>query len=249
MLEIARRHVDRELELQPALAPRRRLTRRAGDDPVGHVVDEAALLGERDEFVGRHDAAGRMLPAGEGLDPANLSRPAIQLGLIFEQQLAIGDGMGERTRQQRRLELAQPLELVAEEREADRLLQRPGHRKAALARQPLGRLEHLGVDAAGDENPCRALGLGEVAQQLDAVGAGHLEIEQDDGRPPRPDLLFELGRAGGDEGLVARSLAHTARIVAEAAIVIDDQETVLVHDTSAARTKVQFPKVMGALQP
>ena len=76
--ELQRRQVDRDrAAVEPAALPALRAARRprrSTQSPIGS--DQAALLGERDEFAGQQQAARRMLPAQQrlGADDARRSR-------------------------------------------------------------------------------------------------------------------------------------------------------------------------------
>ena len=56
--------------------------------PVADLVDDPGLLGNADEVVGRDHAAGRMLPAQQGLGPGHSARREAELGLQGEHELA-----------------------------------------------------------------------------------------------------------------------------------------------------------------
>ena len=64
-------------------------------DPPGQRLDQARLLGERDELGRRHQTPLRMLPTHEGLDAGQ--RPVAQAdeGLVVEKKLLLLDGEAE----------------------------------------------------------------------------------------------------------------------------------------------------------
>ncbi len=70
MHELRRRQIDRDLE---RLGPGCRLPAGLAQDPLAHLDDEAALLGDRDEFGGRDLATHRMLPARQCLESDDLA--------------------------------------------------------------------------------------------------------------------------------------------------------------------------------
>jgi hypothetical protein len=53
------------------------------DDPIGQRIDEAARFGERDELIGRDNAARRVAPAHQRLDRRHPPGAAIELGLVL----------------------------------------------------------------------------------------------------------------------------------------------------------------------
>ena len=66
-----------------------RLRARLAQDPLAHRHDQARVLGERDEGVGREEAALRVLPAHERLRADDRARREHDLGLEVEDELPV----------------------------------------------------------------------------------------------------------------------------------------------------------------
>ena len=67
-LQLHRRQIDRHPHVRrPACGPGERL-----DDPGANVLDQAGFLRQRDEVVGHDQAAGRVVPAQQGLEGPDL---------------------------------------------------------------------------------------------------------------------------------------------------------------------------------
>ncbi|GCC44573.1 hypothetical protein chiPu_0028521, partial [Chiloscyllium punctatum] len=92
MGELRRRQVHRDLHRN---RPGGRLAAGFAKDPFAHLDDQAALLRERDEVTGRHEAAHRMVPARQRLETDDLAarnaRASDRLRLVVERQLAVLD--------------------------------------------------------------------------------------------------------------------------------------------------------------
>ena len=123
---------------------------------------------------------------------------------------------------------------------ADRLRQHIAHVQAALAAELHRRLQYLAVLAAGHNDMRGALIAGERTQQLDAVGAGHLQVEHDDGRVPYPHRVHEGQRIGGDGHLEPAILRDPLDHLGKGRLIIDHQqpvaEEVFSHDLRAPIT-------------
>ena len=91
-LELHRRDVDREADI---VRPGRGLDAGRGQHPLAELVDQAGLLGDRDEFGRRDHAALRMAPAQQRLaagDPVVLQ---VEAGLIINLEAAVDDGLAQ----------------------------------------------------------------------------------------------------------------------------------------------------------
>jgi hypothetical protein len=75
------------------------LAHRRVQHPARERPDEAGLLGQRDEAIGRDEALLRVLPANQGLDPGHRSGAAIHLRLVVQRQLVVGDRSSQRAHQ------------------------------------------------------------------------------------------------------------------------------------------------------
>src|SRR5256885_2148270 len=82
-------HGDRQVEA--LLAPARALLERLLDDEERERPDEAGVLCDGDEDVGRDEAALRLLPADERLDAAHRAVGEPRLRLVVEHELAVLD--------------------------------------------------------------------------------------------------------------------------------------------------------------
>ena len=74
--ELHRRQVHSDLQ---RLRPGRGFPARGAQDPLAHLDDQAAFLGERNEHARRDDTAGRMIPAHQRLE-ADHSLPIFACG-------------------------------------------------------------------------------------------------------------------------------------------------------------------------
>ena len=84
-VQVAGGDVDRDGDGQALGPPLRHLRERGVDDELGEPVHEPRGLGERDELVGRDEAAGRVVPAQQRLDADHVCRrwptsPMVTLG-------------------------------------------------------------------------------------------------------------------------------------------------------------------------
>ena len=86
-------HVQGERGVVRELVPQPGQGAHPGDQHLpSHLVDQPGGLGQRDEQRGRHPAAGRVVPAGEGLDPVD------RAGRQVDQRLVVGDQVAGRHR-------------------------------------------------------------------------------------------------------------------------------------------------------
>ncbi len=90
VLELLGRQVDRDAQQAPRQAlPGARLAAGGAQHPFADRHDQAGLLGQRDEFGRRHQSALGMAPAHQGLDPDDLGRAHVALGLVDQVQLVV----------------------------------------------------------------------------------------------------------------------------------------------------------------
>src|SRR5258708_35136239 len=68
--------------------PFRRGAARFPDDPLSHRDNEAGLLGQRNEGRRRDHSLVRMIPANQGLEPADVAARQIDHRLVVELELA-----------------------------------------------------------------------------------------------------------------------------------------------------------------
>ena len=79
-VELAGGDVDRHVHVALGELPLLRLAARLLDDPAADVDDELRLLEERDERVGLHDAAHRVVPAQQRLDAEHAPVSSSKIG-------------------------------------------------------------------------------------------------------------------------------------------------------------------------
>ena len=90
-MEVPHRHVDGDLQVDPAVPPLRRLAQSEVDDVAGQRTHDTGLLGNRDEVVRRDEAAIRVAPAHQSLDAGDPAIRQMRLGLVVKLELALFD--------------------------------------------------------------------------------------------------------------------------------------------------------------
>ncbi len=145
--EVARGHVDVERHLQAARTPRRQLREPAGEHPARDGLDAAGLLRERNELVGRHEAARRMAPADQHLGRQAAAVDQRDLGLVLQVELVLVDCAAQ-VGQQAQAVLAGARHLRVEGGEAAAGLLGDVHRRVGVRHQ-LGRVAAV-VGEGGD---------------------------------------------------------------------------------------------------
>src|SRR5205807_5108254 len=88
LLELRRRHVDRELEMRRPLCC---VGAGFAQDPLAERNDQSAFLRQRDELVGGYEAALGMAPANQRLDAASLELACIDDRLVVQLELIARD--------------------------------------------------------------------------------------------------------------------------------------------------------------
>src|SRR5579884_3144155 len=88
VLKAASGDVHRNVNVDTHLVPALLLARRFADRPLGDEVDQAGVLGQRNELVRLQEPARGMSPAGERLGAAHRAGAKVDLGLVVEGQLA-----------------------------------------------------------------------------------------------------------------------------------------------------------------
>ena len=107
-----------------------------------------------------------------------------------------------------------------------RLLQRAEHLQSERVAELARARQHSLVHAAREQDAGRDALTREVAQRLDAVHAGHLQIQQDQrGLAPRQLLAKARGSVGGDH-VAADTLADLLDQLQEIGLVIDRQQQI-----------------------
>ena len=153
----------------------------------------------------------------------------VAFGRVVDDELAVLDRLTQSRSAHDLLLRLQPdqqhLELVERDRLAERARDVDAHRDAELRR---GR-EHAAVEPARDQHFRAPVESRELAQQLDAVAAGHLQVEQEHGRREVEDGLRELSGIEQDLGLEAEVLADLAEERAHVRVVVHHEQAVFVH--------------------
>ena len=91
VLDVARGNVERDRHVDPGVDPLAKLGERGVDHPGGERMDDARLLGHRDEPIGRHHALARMVPAHERFDRLDGAGRERDLRLVVQHELALRD--------------------------------------------------------------------------------------------------------------------------------------------------------------
>ena len=224
-----RRQVDRDRQLQARRVPGAALRERHLQHLLREAPDQAVLLRQRNEARRRDEAERRMMPARERFhafdDPA-VRRDARRLRLIVNLDLVRIERCFEHRRVDRRIRAQTLAQHQLQVREQDRLLQRAEHRQALSLADLLRGGEHALVHAACDQHLRLAAALAEIAQQLDAVGAGHLQVQHHDGRLKILHGPPELVRLRDRERLEAEAGRGLGNELAQIRLIVDHQQLV-----------------------
>ena len=183
VVQVSHREVDGDAQPVALGVPARELAERLVEHVAGERLDQAGLLGRRDELARRDQTARRMLPARERLDAGDRARADVELGLVVQHELAVAN----RARQLR--EQLEARRVVAVE-----LLVVEGMRRSGLlghVHRDIGALqEHVDVAAVRGEARHADAGL-DVERQ--AIG---LERQLERGEDAL-ERLVEIGRGLG----------------------------------------------------
>ena len=186
MLEAERGDVEGDAGVEALVAPVEPLPQDRPQAPLGELVDQAVLLGQRNEARRLDRPELRIVPADQRLDPDQAAVAQRHLGLVDHVQPLLVERAAEA---RRAIALALPahgtsvalssvkhrLELF----EAHRLFDRAGHVEAERLAEPEGGFEHSAVEAADDQHRRAIILVGEEAEQLDPVHARHSKVERD----------------------------------------------------------------------
>ena len=93
VVQVAHGKVDGDGEVEPALPPLVALLDRRLDHPDPQGPDQAGVLGQVDELVGRDQTQPGVGPADQRLGAGHASRLDLDLGLVVQHQLVAVDGM------------------------------------------------------------------------------------------------------------------------------------------------------------
>ena len=86
LLELARGHIDADVQVEPGIAPAAQLGARGAQDPLAEQHDEPGLLRERDAARGLDQAQFRVTPADRRFGAAHPVSREIDLRLIVQHQ-------------------------------------------------------------------------------------------------------------------------------------------------------------------
>ena len=94
LLQLPRRHLDRQAQLlQAALAPLVQLRHGRLQRPLADGVDQARLFGQRDEALRVHQTLLGVHPSQQGPHAGDAARGQLQLRLVMQTKLAVGQGL------------------------------------------------------------------------------------------------------------------------------------------------------------
>ena len=86
--QVAGGQVHRDGQRPAGIGPGARLREGGVQDVAGERADQPGVLGERDELVGKDQAALGVLPAHQGLGADDLAGADADLGLVVQDELA-----------------------------------------------------------------------------------------------------------------------------------------------------------------
>ena len=90
--QVAHRDVDGHQDRGAGVAPGHALPHRRLEDEPGQRLDQAGVLGQRDELVGRDVAPQRVVPAQQRLDAGHLAAAGVRLRLVVQLEGPLLDG-------------------------------------------------------------------------------------------------------------------------------------------------------------
>ena len=96
-LNIERRKIDRDGDVEASIQPCAGLTHRRTHHPAGERSDQAGLFGQRDEAIGPDQPELGVLPAQQRLYPNQLARAAFDFWLVVQHQLLVLDRSPQRS--------------------------------------------------------------------------------------------------------------------------------------------------------
>ena len=187
-----------------------------------------------------------MIPASERLDafddPA-IRRNARRLRLVVNLNLPSIERRGQRRRRDRRVGAQALAQRRFEIRQENRFLQRAQHLQPLRTSDLLRRREDALIHAACDQHVRLAAALAEIAEQLDAIGARHLQIQHDDGRLKLlycPTKRIGLGHRTRFEPEAGGGFGNE---LAQVGLIVDHQQLVLAQATRASRSSTYRMRV------
>ncbi len=205
--ELARREVEADLQGDLRLAPRRVLARDLLDHPVADRLDQAELLGQRDEVVGRHEGSVGLAPAQQRLDPDHPRRGEVDDRLVVQLPALLLDRLaqaGDERQLRDRVDARGRGEHVA----ADPTLLRLGHRRLGAEEQVLAGARVLGEQRQADARGQVQLGARDRERLAQRVldPPGHALRGHDGGVVLTHLVALEVGEQ--EEELVAAHPRH-----------------------------------------
>src|SRR5689334_25231109 len=98
--DLSRREVDRDVEgplVRAQLVPLEHLAAGAFERPAADRLDQAAVLGDRDEVAGVEQAALRVAPAHQRLETGDLDAAQREQGLVVQLELVAVESLAQLT--------------------------------------------------------------------------------------------------------------------------------------------------------
>ena len=87
LLQMARRDVDADRDVQPVAPPQGQVVQRLRQHPVAHVRRQPGVLDQRQELHRRDQALLRVFPAQQGLETEHATAAHVHLGLVMQHEL------------------------------------------------------------------------------------------------------------------------------------------------------------------
>ena len=150
VLEIASANVHRDSQGQSAVGPLRALSERLAEHVRRQRLHELGLLGEGEEFAGKHQSETRVRPSDECLDADDLTTSQLDLGLVVEHELVVLDRVLEFAEHEQP-RLPRPRRFAQLDRPARDL--RFVHRLVRMLQQTVDVVAVVGVDRESGADP------------------------------------------------------------------------------------------------
>ena len=225
VLHEARRKIHGSGEIEAALPPVADLADRVREHEIGDTDDEARLFRQRQEFAGIEQAEARMAPAHQRFRAAYLpvAAGAHDFGLVMHDQLVLFDAAAQLLDGNARAGFQVPCQQAFDLLEHHRLLQGAEHFQSERVAELARARQHPLVHTARQQNTGGNSLTSQVAQRLDAVHVGHLQVQQDQRRLPAAQLLAKARSGVGGDHVAADPLADLLDQLEEVGLVVDRQ--------------------------
>ena len=182
--------VDRDVQVEPRVAPRPAIARALGQDRPGELADLRVVFQQAQEGIRQDDPVARMPPPGQCFRTLDATGAQFDLGLVERLELVraqsrqdLVQGKGRRSRPRAfGIRLGPPVQgdqfrqLLLREGFLDRAQQAHAVRRA----HRLDGVEQGPVQAAGDDQRGADARLPEAPDERQAVHAGHVDVGDDD---------------------------------------------------------------------